>query len=236
MSSNWKTVVRQFCPPVVWNGLSLIRSKARPGVAIANAHSTPDHQDLEVYWNAEMAQILETWGEGTVWNEIQFLMTNCHGKVLDIACGTGKTIEVVSKFPSIELYGCDISDFLIQKAIDRGISPERLKVCDATQTDYSDRFFDYSYSIGSLEHFTEDGIVSFVAEARRITKRGSFHMIPVSRSGKDEGWMKTLQSFHNNSVEWWLAKYKTAYDTVFVIDSGWRDDLSVGKWFICMGD
>ena len=34
----------------------------------------PLKQDLDVYWTDEMAQILETWGIGHVWNEIQFLM------------------------------------------------------------------------------------------------------------------------------------------------------------------
>jgi hypothetical protein len=59
------------------------------------------------------------------------------------------------------------------------------------------------------------------------------HMIPVSRSGRDEGWLKTHQSFHNNSVDWWLARYRTAYDRVHVLESAWNDKISVGKWFLC---
>lgn len=93
------------------------------------------------------------------------------------------------------MYGCDISDVLIQKAVDRGISKARLKVCDATNTGYENDFFDYSYSIGSLEHFTEDKLGQFVSEAYRITKHTSFHQMPVSRSGKNEGWVKRIQSF-----------------------------------------
>ncbi|MFM6267537.1 MAG: hypothetical protein ACKPFA_13720, partial [Dolichospermum sp.] len=53
------------------------------------------------------------------------------------------------------------------------------------------------------------------------------------RSGKDEGWMKTLQSFHNNSVDWWLDKFYSSYPAVLVIDSYWNDSISVGKWFVC---
>jgi ubiquinone/menaquinone biosynthesis C-methylase UbiE len=154
--------------------------------------------------------------------------------VLDIACGTGITMEILSKQKSLELYGCDISDFLIGKALKRGIDKKYLEVCDATDMKvYKDNQFDYSFSIGSLEHFTEDGIVKFVSEVNRITKQMSFHMMPVSRSGKNEGWMKTLQSFHNNSVDWWIEKFKSKYTNVFVINSGWKDDISVGKWFIC---
>ncbi|MCA2694472.1 MULTISPECIES: class I SAM-dependent methyltransferase [unclassified Microcystis] len=238
-----KEFYKEMCPPLFLKTFALLRVKLSrildhyvyPKNQSSGSRIIGDNgQDLEIYWNPDMAEILDTWGEGNAWNELEFLMVNCRGKVLDIACGTGKNIETLSKFPPIEVYGCDISDFLIKKALDRGIPEERLKICDATKTDYHDNSFNYSYSIGSLEHFTENGIVQFVAEAYRITQYSSFHMIPVSRSGKDEGWIKTLQSFHNNSVNWWLNKYKSSYQSVFVIDSSWQDDISVGKWFICI--
>nr|WP_242024857.1 class I SAM-dependent methyltransferase [Leptolyngbya sp. FACHB-60] len=161
-------------------------------------------------------------------------MAPLEGKVLDIACGTGRTMEILSKFPNLDLYGVDISDLLIGKAKQRGFSDKKLKISDATKTNYIDSSFDYSYSIGSLEHFTEDGILKFITESYRITKASSFHMLPVSRSNQNEGWMKTLQSFHNNSIEWWLDKFKQVYPTVYVLDSQWNDDISIGKWFICL--
>jgi ubiquinone/menaquinone biosynthesis C-methylase UbiE len=194
----------------------------------------PNKQDLDLYWDPDYAQVLETWGEGNTWEEIQFLLVNCKGKILDIACGTGRTMEILSGIRGIELHGCDISDFLISKAIERGIRHDWLSVCDATQMNFPDNIFDYAYSIGSLEHFTEEGISKFIAECYRVTKINSFHMLPVSRSGKNEGWMKTIQSFHNNSVNWWLNKFKTYYKTVYVLDSKWDDAISVGKWFICI--
>ncbi len=194
---------------------------------------SPDKQALDIYWDPKMAALLETWGNGNAWDEIQMLLMNARGTVLDIACGTGKVMQLLERYPAIEVHGFDISDFLIQKAVDRGISKDRLRVEDATKTTYSDDAFDYSYSIGSLEHFTEEGVVDFIREAHRITRYGSFHQIPVSRRNKDEGWMKGLQSFHNNSVEWWLEKYRTAYQDVQVLDSKWNDRISVGKWFIC---
>jgi ubiquinone/menaquinone biosynthesis C-methylase UbiE len=197
--------------------------------------NSPDEQALDVYWDPKMAAILETWGEGNAWNEIQLMLVNApNSTVIDIACGTGKVMTILEPYPNLELHGFDISDFLIEKAIARGIPRDRLKVADATKTGYADNAFDYGYSIGSLEHFTEDGIPGFVAETYRITRKASFHMIPVSRSGRDEGWMKTLQSFHNNSVAWWVERYRSAYETVHVLDSAWHDRISVGKWFVCM--
>ena len=56
----------------------------------------PDHQALDVYWDPKMAAILETWGIGNAWNEIQLLLVNASGTVLDIACGTGKVMTILS--------------------------------------------------------------------------------------------------------------------------------------------
>lgn len=230
MTKKLQGLIKQLCPPFLWAAmrrLAVFYKGYKTNIIGASA------QDLSVYWDPGMAEVLETWGENNVWKEIQLLMVNCQGKVLDIACGTGKTMEVISRFP-LDVYGCDISDLLISKALNRGIHKQKLLVCDATDMPYQNDMFDYAYSIGSLEHFTEEGIAEFVSECFRVTQFASFHMIPVSRSGRNEGWLKTYQSFHNNSVEWWLSKYKLAYRNVHVIDSTWEDEISVGKWFVCI--
>lgn len=229
ISMKTKDILYQMTPPILWKGMRSVWHKVSP----PKIEDKKDKQDLDLYWDKGMADLLETWGEGNAWTEIKFIMVNCKGKILDIACGTGKTMEILKVYPNLELYGCDISDFLIQKAFDRGILKERLKVCDATKSGYDDNAFDYSYSIGSLEHFTLEGITQFIEETYRITKHGTYHMMPVSRSGKDEGWMKTYQSFHNNSVAWWENQFRRMYKNVYVIDSKWEDGISVGKWFIC---
>ena len=59
-----------------------------------------------------MAKILDTWGERNTWIEIQHLLYGKKNKILDIACGTGKVIEILKKNNNSDIYGCDISDFL----------------------------------------------------------------------------------------------------------------------------
>jgi len=237
-----KSLLKQCTPPIVWNAVASVKTAVRTTARKARERDDSSRardgstQALDIYWDAAMGEALETWGEGTAWTEIRFLMANCHGKALDIACGTGKTMEILAPFNDLEIHGCDISDFLINKAIERGIPRERLKVCDATVTGYEDDFFDYSYSIGSMEHFTEEGVLALITEARRITKFSSMHHLPVARNGKDNGWITPWQSYHNNSVDWWLARFHSVYTRVHVIDSKWEDNLSVGKWFICMKD
>lgn len=237
-----KEVIRQICPPILWKSLSGTRqilnkknipsdNSILPKISIEN----PDCQELEIYWNETMSEALETWGEGTVWHELKFLMMGLEGKVLDIACGTGKNIDDLKGLSSLDLYGCDISDFLIEKAIKRGISPLKLKVCDATMTGFEDNFFDYSYSIGSFEHFTQDGIDKVISESSRITQVCSFHQIPVSLNDKNEGWINDeLQSFFNNSIDWWLERFNKSYPDTIVVESLWRSSMSKGVWFICL--
>jgi SAM-dependent methyltransferase len=222
-----KSVARDLCPPVLWRALSRLKSHT----AERFTHP-PTAQDLEVYWDPKMAALLETWGVGNVWDEIRLLLACSAGTALDIACGTGKTISIVQS-AKLAVHGCDISDMLIRKAIERGLPNDRLRVCDATNLPYADKSFDYSYSIGSLEHFTEDGIGKVAGEAARVTRVASFHMMPVSRSGKDEGWLKTYQSFFNCSPDWWVARLRQGFSEVEVFDSHWNDSLSVGKWFVC---
>lgn len=223
-----KSLAKELCPPMLWRGLQALRSQVQPHVRKGKG----DAQDLDLYWTPEMAQVLETWADGNAWLEVQFLMANCKGKVLDIACGTGKTMTLLDK-QTLELHGCDISELLISKALERGLPQSRLKVCDATRLPYAGEEFEYSYSIGSLEHFTLDGIEKFIAEARRVSRLGSFHMMPTSRSGRDEGWMKTYQSFHNNSPSWWVSRFEKQFGRVRVLDSNWNDRISIGKWFLC---
>ena len=202
-------------------------SEAAPGAG------SPDQQDLDIYWTPEFAEMLEHWGEGNAWHEIQYLTAPIDGRILDVACGTGRVMEILSNDLGKDVSGCDISEFLLSKAEARGIARNRLFVEDATAMSFEGGQFDYGYSIGSLEHFTESGILAFVRECARVVEKQTFHMIPVSRSNTDEGWIKTQQSFFNNSVAWWLERYRSAYPEVQVLDSLWNDEISVGKWFVC---
>jgi len=239
-----KKLIREICPPLFVKVSNRLRSKVvrkyiswkshRGHRCVGSGSADDGHQDLDLYWDAKFAEVLETWGEGHVWNEIALLMAGHEGRVLDVACGTGKTMELLRKFSQLDLYGCDISDMLIDRARERGIEDHRLGVSDATKMTYENDSFNYAYSIGSLEHFTEDGIAKCIGECFRVSRIGSFHMIPTSKSERDEGWITIDQSWHNNSVGWWLAKFKSIYQTVHVLDSGWQGgDSFVGKWFVC---
>lgn len=192
------------------------------------------NQDIKIYNNLMTADILENWGEKNVWNEISMLINKKEGNILDVACGTGVNILRLKKInPKASFYGCDISKLLLSRAENKGIKKKFLECIDATKIDYKNNFFTYSYSIGSLEHFTESGIDEVIKKLKLNTSVGSFHFMPVSKRNKNEGWIKTYQTYHNNSVEWWVKKFKKQFKYVETIDSSWNDFISVGKWFLC---
>ena len=223
----------RILPPVVVDAFRAVKRK-RPAVVPPEGCPEPGHQELQVYWDEKFADDVSEWGRGNAWDEILFLMAGRHGRVLDVACGTGINIAALSQRKGLEVHGCDISDLLIRRAMSYGILTERLTVCDASKMPYPGESFDYGYSIGSLEHFDVVSLEACVRECRRVIRGPVFHMVPVSRSGKDEGWIRRQQSFHNNAVAWWLARFAVAYPFVEVLDSRWEDDISVGKWFVCL--
>ena len=230
MGAKFKSIVKQLVPPVVFS----LRRKLHNNLKLINLGDQPTQQDLDMYWDENYANTLETWGAGTVWAEIILIFSTLEGKVLDMACGTGPVIEILSKKNSnIDIYGFDISDVLINRAIKKGIDKTKLKVADATVTTYLGNEFDYSYSIGSLEHFTLEGIDLFLKNAAFYTKKFSFHQIPINKYERDNGWVKYDQSYFENSTAWWLNKINKYFSKVNVLESTWTGYELIGKWFIC---
>ena len=143
-------------------------------------------------------------------------------------------MKILEDSIDLDVYGFDISDTLINKAISNGLSSEKLEVCDATNMEkYKDNQFAASYSIGSLEHFTIEGIDLFLREVSRVTQGESFHMIPLSSSNRDEGWISPHQSYFNNSKEWWRPMFEKHFSMVQFLPSAWEDDTSIGVWICC---
>jgi ubiquinone/menaquinone biosynthesis C-methylase UbiE len=195
---------------------------------------TGDRQDTEIYFDPSFAEVLETWAVKSAWREVQVLLGERSGKVLDLACGTGRTYDFLKQFKSLEYHGCDISPMLIERAVQRGISNDRVRVLDATKLDFPDGGFDFVFSIGSLEHFTVNGLRSALAECRRVCRGLNFHMVPVSSSGLDEGWVTPYQSYWNNSQRWWTGIFEETFGyNVWAMSSKWQDEQSKGVWFIC---
>ena len=191
-------------------------------------------QELDLSTDPTFAAGLETWGAESTWPEIKMLLQNRTGKVLDLACGTGRAWDEIKDFPDLDYYGCDISPLLIEMAAKRCIPKGRLATLDAANLSYASREFDFLFSIGSLEHFTVEGLRSTIKECKRVCKGTQFHMVPVSLSGFNEGWISPLQGYWCNNEAWWKALFAAEFGkNVWTMGSSWRDGRSRGIWIIC---
>ncbi len=195
---------------------------------------TGERQDTEIYFDPQFAELLETWANDSCWPEIRLLLSGRKGKVLDLACGTGRTYDFLRDIDGLEYYGCDISKPLIDRAVARGIQRERLQVADATKLQYADNEFDAVFSIGSLEHFSVSGLTATISECHRICGGLNFHQVPVSKSYFNEGWITPYQKYWNNSEKWWTIQFARSFgNNVHSMKSRWSDRQSRGAWFIC---
>src|SRR5690349_17908582 len=106
MNSTTKKYIKLFLPPILFK----MRQKMNNGKAFkaVSLGERPDKQDIDLYWDESYANVLEEWGKDTVWIEIELMFSTLKGKVLDIACGTGPTIEILGKNPNLEVHGFDI--------------------------------------------------------------------------------------------------------------------------------
>lgn len=78
-----------------------------------------------------------------------------HGKVLDIGCGTGYPITTFLAESGFTVTGIDISESLLQKAIERNIPNTTLYLCDFIDFEPSERF-DGIIAFDSFFHFPKD--------------------------------------------------------------------------------
>lgn len=95
---------------------------------------------------------------------------NVSGKLLDAGCAFGYLLKHASGHFS-ETYGCDISDFAIEKA--RAVVPKaHLRVVDIEKSlPYKNNFFDCICALDVLEH-TKDIEKPFDALVRKLKKGG----------------------------------------------------------------
>lgn len=100
-----------------------------------------------------------------------FLTNNSH-QILDIGCGAGKTMDMLSSFGAV--WGLDKSKTALFFCKKRGF--EHLIHGDAADTGFEDDFFDVITLLDILEHTDEDATLR---ETKRILKKGGTIIIIV---------------------------------------------------------
>lgn len=92
-------------------------------------------------------------------------------KVLDIACGNGTLLKMLSEKKPIEGYGIDLSDKMVENAV-RNCPDMTFKVAGCDNIPFDSDGFDVMTVSAAYHHFPD--VKTFAKEAARVIKRGGY--------------------------------------------------------------
>ena len=93
-------------------------------------------------------------------------------RILDIGCGTGANLEMLSQFGEAE--GVDVSDDALEFCRSKGL---KVQAGLAEKLPFADGTFDLTTALDVVEHLDDD--VSGLKEMFRVTKRGGYSLVFV---------------------------------------------------------
>jgi len=106
--------------------------------------------------------------------------------ILDVGCGTGTHLTLYQE-KKCNIFGIDLSESMLNMAKKKLDQNATLKLCDATNTPFSDDFFDLIYSMTVLHEMDEEVRFGVLKEANRILKSNGrillidFHNGPLKK-------------------------------------------------------
>jgi SAM-dependent methyltransferase len=93
-------------------------------------------------------------------------------KILDVGCGTGANLEMLSQFGEAE--GVDVSDDALEFCRQKGLKAQKGL---AEKLPYEDEAFDITTALDVVEHLDDD--IAGLKEMFRVTKRGGYSLLFV---------------------------------------------------------
>src|SRR6266700_133610 len=94
-------------------------------------------------------------------------------KILDVGCGKGFLLYDFTKVvPGVEVFGIDISSYAIANS--KAEISDRLQVGNATSLPFSDRHFDFVYSITTLHNLHCYDLDKALREMQRVSRKNSY--------------------------------------------------------------
>jgi ubiquinone/menaquinone biosynthesis C-methylase UbiE len=104
---------------------------------------------------------------------VKKIKLNKNPKILDIGCGTGDNIILLSKFG--ECYGIDFSNKAVKYCKEKGL--KKVYIADALDTKFKSNNFDLVTAFDVMEHIKNDK--GFIREIKRILKPSGYAIISV---------------------------------------------------------
>ncbi|MBI2672588.1 methyltransferase domain-containing protein [Candidatus Woesearchaeota archaeon] len=96
-------------------------------------------------------------------------------KILDIGCGTGDILVLISKLSRAKLYGLDISENMLKRASRKLGKKAALKLGEVSKLPFSNNMFDYVLSTEAFHHFPDPN--KALKEINKILKKNRHVLI-----------------------------------------------------------
>lgn len=90
-------------------------------------------------------------------------------RVLDVACGNGALLKLLSEKANIDAYGVDISENMIKEAKTK-YPKMKFSVTNSAKLPFENGIFDIISVCAAFHHFTEPA--TFILEAKRVLRQG----------------------------------------------------------------
>ncbi|HTH38440.1 MAG TPA: class I SAM-dependent methyltransferase [Pyrinomonadaceae bacterium] len=144
-------------------------STALPQEMQQHTYAIMDRVEDSHWWFVGRRAILESFLKGIV-RSLRSRIEN--PKILDVGCGTGANLEMLSQFGSAE--GVDVSDDALDFCRQKGLTVQKGL---AETLPYADETFDISTALDVIEHLDDD--VAGLREMHRVTRSGGYSLIFV---------------------------------------------------------
>jgi SAM-dependent methyltransferase len=144
-------------------------NSALPQEMQQHTYAIMDRVEDSHWWFVGRRAILETFLRGIIQNPKSKIQ---NAKILDVGCGTGANLEMLSQFGEAE--GVDVSDDALEFCRRKGLTVQKGL---AESLPYSDETFDVTTALDVVEHLDDD--IAGLKEMFRVTKSGGHSLIFV---------------------------------------------------------
>ena len=134
-----------------------------------HTYAIMDEVEGSHWWFVGRRAILEDFLKGIIQNPKSKIQ---NWKILDVGCGTGANIEMLSQFGEAE--GVDVSDDALEFCQRKGLQAKKGL---AETLPYDDESFDLTTALDVVEHLDDD--IAGLKEMYRVTKKGGYSLIFV---------------------------------------------------------
>ncbi len=144
--------------------------------------------------------ILKPWLLYVQKKVVSYINLRVNIKILDVGCGTGDTLVIISKLSTAKLYGLDISKNMLLRARKKLGRKAKLILGDVEKIPFEDNYFDYVLNTEAFHHFPNPN--KSLKEINRVLK-------------KDGKFILADLNFYSDFIHWLFKKIEPGHVKIY---------------------